>query len=120
MKIPVQITFHGIDHSDAVENRIRDRAEKLNQFYDRIISCRVVIGAPPRGAGAMRRKKDPFQIRIVVVVPGGELVVKRDGKEGGGKEDAAMIVREAFATMERQLSDFATRQRGEVKTRAAQ
>ncbi len=43
MQIPLQITFHGIDHSDAVETRIREKVAKLELLFDRITSCRVVI-----------------------------------------------------------------------------
>ncbi|MBC7908715.1 MAG: HPF/RaiA family ribosome-associated protein, partial [Rhodospirillaceae bacterium] len=41
MQIPLQITFHGIDHSDAAEERVREKVAKLEQFFDRITSCRV-------------------------------------------------------------------------------
>ena len=33
MQIPVQISFHGIDKSDAVETRIREKVSKLEQFF---------------------------------------------------------------------------------------
>ena len=29
MQIPLQITFHGVDHSDAVETRIREKVAKV-------------------------------------------------------------------------------------------
>ena len=45
MKIPLQITFRGIPHSDAVEARIREKAAKLERFSSDIISCRVAVEA---------------------------------------------------------------------------
>ena len=37
MKIPLQITFRGIPHSDAVEAKIREKADKLEKFSLRIL-----------------------------------------------------------------------------------
>jgi len=30
--------LHGIEHSDALYNAIREKAEKLERYYDRIMS----------------------------------------------------------------------------------
>ena len=46
MQLPCQITFRDIPPSEAVEAKIRQKVEKLNRFYDRIISCRVIIEVP--------------------------------------------------------------------------
>jgi ribosome-associated translation inhibitor RaiA len=43
MQVPLQITFRHMDTSEAVAARIRERAEELERFFDRIISCRVVV-----------------------------------------------------------------------------
>ena len=37
MQIPLQVTFRDMPPSDAVESRIREKADKLGRFYDRII-----------------------------------------------------------------------------------
>jgi len=49
MELPLQIAFRHMDSSDAVAARIRERAEELERFFDRIMSCRVV---PPPAASA--------------------------------------------------------------------
>ena len=46
MQQPLQITFRDFPHSDAVEARIREKAEKLDQYYDSIMACRVVVESP--------------------------------------------------------------------------
>ena len=50
MQLPLQITFRHMDSSDAVaariRERVRERAEELERFFDRIISCRVVVECP--------------------------------------------------------------------------
>ena len=77
MQIPLQITFHGIDHSDAVEERIREKVAKLEQFFDRITSCRVAVERTHKNSSNLHQKGEDFQVRIDMVVPGSELVVKR-------------------------------------------
>ena len=119
MKLPLQITFHGIDHSEAVEERIREKVSKLEQFYDRITSCRVAIEAHHRNNSSLHVKGQPFHIRIDLTVPGSELVVKRDPKDSHVNEDIYVALRDAFQAMERQLKEFAVRQRGDVKAQAA-
>jgi ribosome-associated translation inhibitor RaiA len=116
MQIPLQITFHGIDHSDAVEERIREKAQKLELACDYITSCRVVIETHHKNSSALR----PFHIRIACTLPGTELVVKRDPKDSHVNEDIMVALREAFDGMARQLKDHVARQRGEVKPRVAQ
>jgi len=46
MQLPVQITFRNMDSSAAVEARIREEVEKLAEFYDSIMGCRVMVEMP--------------------------------------------------------------------------
>lgn len=115
MQVPLQVTFHGIDHSDAVEERVREKAAKLEQIYDGIMSCRVVIEPHHKNTSNLHKKGEPFHIRIDVTVPGKELVVKRDPRESHIHEDIFVTLRDAFQAMERQLKDFRDKQRGHVK-----
>jgi ribosomal subunit interface protein len=118
MQIPLQITFHGIDHSDAVETRIREKVAKLEQLCDRITGCRVVIESHHRNTSNLHHKGEPFHIRLDLTVPGTELVVKRDPKDSHVNEDIYVALRETFASMERQLKEYMARQRGDVKSHA--
>ena len=38
MQLPLQITFRDMEPSEAVEANIRERAERLERFYDHIMS----------------------------------------------------------------------------------
>lgn len=118
MQNPLQITFHGIDHSEAVEQRIREKVAKLEQLYDRITSCRVVIEMHHKNTSNLHHKGEPFHIRLDLTLPGAELVVKHDPKESHINEDIFVALRDAFQAMERQLKDFLARQRGDVKAHA--
>ena len=109
MQVPVQISFHGLDKSDAVETRIREKVSKLEQFFDRIIGCRVVVEKHHSSRTNLVTKDQPFHISIVVEVPGEELVVKRDPKDPDAlkdHQDINIALRDAFATMQRRLKEY--------------
>ena len=106
MQVPLQISFHGIDHSDAVEERIREKVAKLENYFDHMTSCRVVIESHHKNVSNAHHKGEPFHIRIDVTVPGQELVVKRDPKDAHVHEDIYVALRDAFQAMERQLKDY--------------
>jgi ribosomal subunit interface protein len=106
MQIPLQISFHGIRHSDALHNAIRERAEKLERYYDRIVSCRVVLELGARH----KRQGKQFSVRIDLKMPGGEIAVTKEHDE-----DVQVALRDAFDAARRQLEDYARGQRGDVK-----
>jgi ribosome-associated translation inhibitor RaiA len=112
MQTPVQIAFHGIDKSDAVEGRIHEKVAKLEQYFDRITSCRVTVERHHRSHSNLNGTDQPFHVSIFLAVPGEELVVKRDPKDRTSlknHEDIQIALRDAFAAMERQLKEFVRR-----------
>jgi ribosomal subunit interface protein len=111
MKVPLQITFRHVSQSDAVEARIRERAEKLNRLYDQIMTGRVVVDLPQ----LRHRKGKIFQIRIDLTVPGKELVVNREPLMNHAHEDVYVAIEDAFDVMERKLKDHSRETQGEVK-----
>jgi cold shock CspA family protein/ribosome-associated translation inhibitor RaiA len=94
----------------ATGSDIRDKAEKLDTIYDRIIRCRVMLEAPV----GHHRHGGPFKVRIDVTVPGSELVVNRQEDD-----DLPIAIRNAFDAMRRRLEDYVRQQRGNVKTHEA-
>jgi len=111
MQIPLQISFRKVDPSPALESRIRKEAARLDKFHEHIMSCRVVIEAPHQH----HHKGNLYHLRIDLKVPGQELVVTREHHDQHAHEDAFVVVRDAFDAMQRQLEDYARRQRGKVK-----
>ncbi|HKJ71549.1 MAG TPA: HPF/RaiA family ribosome-associated protein, partial [Gammaproteobacteria bacterium] len=77
MQLPLEVTFRGMDHSDAMEAKIRERAEKLERYVERIMGCRVVVEAPHKH----HHKGKIYHVSLDVTVPGNELVVNRDPKD---------------------------------------
>jgi len=117
VKLPLQITWQSVDQSDAVEAAIRAKADKLDQYYDRIMSCRVVVEAPHQH----HHKGKLYQINIDVTVPGGEIVVKRNPDQHAAHEDIYVAIRDAFDAAKRQLQNYARKQRPQnVKTHEPQ
>jgi cold shock CspA family protein len=121
--------------SEAIETNIREKAAKLEEFYEGIMSGRVMVEAPHRH----HHKGKAYQVRIYLTVPGGELVVNRAPKhldaarlapsetmEGdlveshepskqGAHEDVYVAIRDAFNAAGRKLQDYVRRRRGKVK-----
>ena len=75
MQTPVQIAFHGLDKSEAVEHRIQERVAKLEHFFDRITSCRVTVERHHKSRSNLKVNDQPFHVSIFLAVPGEELVV---------------------------------------------
>ncbi len=107
MKTPLQITFRDIEQSDALEAHIREKAEKLETFFEPIMSCRVVVEMPHQH----KQQGKFFNVRVDVGVPGKEIVVNRDKHE-----DVYVALRDAFDATKRQLDDYSRRLRGETKS----
>ncbi|HVP07946.1 MAG TPA: HPF/RaiA family ribosome-associated protein [Burkholderiales bacterium] len=107
MQIPLQITYRDIGHSDALEAHIRDKAAKLEEFYPRITSCRVVVEERDRH----HHQGKQFTVKLDIRVPEHEVVVDRDHHE-----DVFVALRDAFDAAKRRLEDVARVQRGDTKT----
>ncbi|MGQ9872399.1 HPF/RaiA family ribosome-associated protein [Leptodesmis sp.] len=110
MQLNPQITFRGISSSAAIDTNLRNHIDKLEEFYDRIMNCRVMVETSHR-----HHQGNLYHIRIDLTVPDGELVVNRDPPEHQQSEDIYVAIRDAFNAAERELKDYAQRQRGLVR-----
>ncbi len=110
MRLPLQLTVRNMSLSEAAETDIREKAARLDSFYDQVMGCRVIVEAPHRH----HHKGVLYNVRIDMTVPGSELVIKREPHE-----DLYVAIRDAFDAARRQLEDFARRRRGDVKTHEA-
>ncbi len=112
MQIPIQITFRHMKPSEQVEANIKQKAEKFDQIFDHIMSCRVIVESQHKH----HHQGNLFHISIDVTVPGKELVVSREPHKNHAHEDVYVTIRDAFDAMYRLLKDHARKQRREVKT----
>jgi cold shock CspA family protein len=129
MLLPVEVTFRNVKEEADLGQLVREEAAKLERFYDRITSCRVVVERPQRAESGRL-----YHVRIDLGLPSGELVVKhtpslhaalRDVKAEKSRQEAeaALIyksprhaIRDAFHEMRRRLQDYKRKQEGSVKT----
>jgi len=111
MQTPLQITFHEVTHSDAVEQYVRTRAAKLDLLAARITGCRVALEMPHRHA----RHGEHYRVRIDVTLPGGEIVAVRSPDDAKAYQDLYAAIDSAFDDVDRRVQDFVRRQRGDVK-----
>lgn len=110
MQIPLQITIRDIEQSEALGTHIRSKAEKLDEFFNHIMSCRVVVEMPHKH----HQQGKQFSVRIDIGVAGGEIVVNRDHAE-----DVYVALRDAFDAAKRQVQEYARKLRGDVKKHEA-
>lgn len=112
MEEPVQITYRGMNRSEAVDSHIREQIEKLERYYDHIIYCNVVVEAPP----SHQHHGQLYDVRIDLGIPGEEIVVSRQGPKDKAHRDFYVAARDAFEAARKQLLEAAQRQRQQVKT----
>jgi len=112
METPVTIAFQNLDRSEWIEQDVRGYVAKLEEFYDRITSCHVVVEAPHRH----HKHGNLYRVRVVLSVPHRELVVDRDRGDQAEHVDLHVAIRDAFKALRRQLEDYVRELRGDVKT----
>ena len=107
----LNIKFHNIPASEAVEAEIRKRAEKLSQISDRINRCDVTVETN----GKHKQQGHLYEVRIDLTIPGAEIVLNRTHPN----EDVYVAVRDAFDAAARKLKEHIQVQRGDVKAHEA-
>jgi ribosomal subunit interface protein len=112
MQLPLQITFHNIDHSDYIAAAVREKSAKLEQFAEHITSCRVIIEAPHKH----HHKGVIYRVKIDITLPGKEIVVNHHSDQHHAHEDVYVAIRDAFDAARRQLEDHERKRRGKVKS----
>ena len=71
MQIPLKINFRHMEPSDALEAKIREKAQKLEQFSEHIMSCRVTIDLDHKH----HQQGKLFSVKLDITVPGKEIVI---------------------------------------------
>lgn len=102
MKLPLQITSRNVSLSEKAEQTIRDKAAKLDQVYDRIMGCRVLVEAPHRH----QQHGNRYNVRLDITVPGSEIVIKREENE-----DLYVAIRDAFDAARRKIKEHSAKQK---------
>lgn len=103
MRTHVDIHFRAMDPSKAVEAAVHKWVARLEQTFDRIEDCSVVIEIPHNH----HRQGKTFQVHITLAVPGRTIVVSRDPGADHRHEDLYVAIADAFRAARRQLQDHA-------------
>jgi ribosome-associated translation inhibitor RaiA len=112
MNTPIEITFHGIDKSEAVEERVRDKVAKLEKHCGRMTRCRVVLEVPHRSPA----KPKVYQIKIEISLPRRRPIVVSHEREGShASEELALALRDAFEAALRKVDGVSTRMTARTK-----
>ena len=112
MQAPIQLTFRGFPHSDAVEANIREKASKLEHYYPHIQRCIVVVESQHHS----HHQGTLYDVIIEVIVPDKDIVVNQSKHNNQSHEDVYIAIRDAFDAAKRQLEDYARVRRGETKS----
>lgn len=115
MQTSAEITWHNMDPIPHVTKRINHRIERLEQFFDRITKCHVVVEAPHQ----RHRKGNQYEVRLDVTIPGRELSIDRRPGDDHAHTDVLVAVRDAFDAMERQLRHWKDEHSGRPEVHAA-
>ena len=115
MQVPLEISFHNLEKIDWAEEEIRDHVARLEEIYDRVISCRVRVDKRATNAN----DTIPPVVRIEITVPGNkDIVVAHEPDRLQRKfqrPDLHNAINEAFRIAERQLSEYKEQLKDYVK-----
>lgn len=105
MDRPIEISFHNLQGSPALEDDIRKHFARLEERNKSLVSCRVTLEA----ASGKGQPHGHVSVHIMLGLPGRDLAVSHEphhAKEHRSHPDAYTAVRDAFRVAERQLQDL--------------
>jgi ribosome-associated translation inhibitor RaiA len=106
MQSPLEITFHGVERSESVEAKVREKFKRLESHFGGITHARVVIDAPQRRTPLPKF----FHVRIDIGIPGHKpILVKHEPEAGQAHTDVMLALRDAFTAAQRQVSELSSR-----------
>ena len=95
-----------MDHSPAMDERIRELTAKMENLHPKVTHVHVVVDEADRN----KRTGRLFNVRVDVHVPGQDIVATHQEHE-----DPYVAVGNAFDVLTRQLEEHIRKVRGEVK-----
>lgn len=102
MKVPLEVTYRGVEKSEAIDNLIHEKVAKLERVCNYINSCHVAVekdhDRPSSGS--------PYRVRIdITLPPSHELFAESNPADQNQYVELDTLVRDAFSKAERQLKD---------------
>lgn len=94
----IMTTFRDMDPSPALQAAAERWCARLEQVFDRIVSCHIAVEQPHRH----QHRRAPFEVHVVLQVPGSQIAVSHQASE-----DAYVALADAFRAARRRLLDYA-------------
>lgn len=109
----MQITLRNIlpQYKADIETEVREWAAKLDKFYPRIVSCRVVVELPHR----RHQEGNIYKAAVTLTIPQKQIVISRENGANKPHENFRIAIHDAFEDAKRQLEEYALIQDRDVK-----
>lgn len=112
MKVGLEISYRGLEKTDAIEGLVQEKVAKLERVCNYISSCHIAIekvhDRPSHGS--------PYRVRLdITVPPGHEVVADSNPSERNQYVELDTVIRDAFSMAERQVKELSRRQRESEK-----
>lgn len=113
MRIPLEISYHGLSRTEPLEKLIHTNAAKLEKVCDDLISCRIGIKLNQKS----QNTANPFKIRIEMrFPPNNNLVVTHTSGTKEAADDLTSAIRNAFKSAHRRLKKMVEKQQSVLKS----
>ena len=101
--IPLEISFHNMDHSDHIEHQVRRQAAKLQRFKNTLVNVRVAVEAAHKGS-----QSTDMAVKVEAKVPGSLIVGQSSGRPHHAVDnaDAYGFIRDAFDNAVRRIESY--------------
>lgn len=92
MDVPPEIAFRNVEPTEELKQGILDGIDKLEEVYDRLVACRVMVEdtTPARHSG------NEYKVRLEMSIPNKTVMVEKDHTESEDHVDVHQMLREAF------------------------
>ncbi|MGE5364984.1 MAG: HPF/RaiA family ribosome-associated protein [Bacteroidota bacterium] len=116
MTVPIEISYRDVLKTDAIDELIREKVQKLDRICDHIQSCRIAIEKPH----ASVKTGNAFRVRLDITVPPGHVIaVNKEPGKNDMHTPLPAVIRDAFLAAEKQLKKLNEIQKGNIKTHAS-
>lgn len=117
MQVPPEITYRNVAKSEAIDNLIREKIQKIEKLCEQVMSCRVAVEKKHEH----QKTGNPYRVRIEISVPPGhDLVVKKESTGGDMHAALSTVIRNAFDAAFRQVKKLNEKQQGKTKVHPRQ
>ena len=115
----IQITWHNLDPSAAVEADIQQRFDKLMTFCDSVTAAHITLDRPNLNQSQtndqVSRRTQTYSVVMEIKVPDSDIVVSHTPNDERISHDLHRLIHHSFDAARRQLQDYVRIRRGKVK-----